>query len=133
MEEQDVETSKENTPANEFPAKFTEGKDELNLAEFPLCGIASRLHPSQKTLSFEDRVYDSGRGEMITRQLTITGSDEFGLPTALDDEVLLGLIQLSKLQDFADRMVHFTRYQLLRLLSWRDESKNYGRVEKSLN
>src|SRR6185436_664625 len=65
--------------------------------------------------------------------LTITASDEHGLPTAPDDEVILGLIQLSKLQHFADRKVHFTRYQLLQLLDWRDESKSYARLETSLN
>ncbi len=115
------------------PTRVLDAKDELNLAEFPLCAIADRLPPGQKSLSFEDRVWDSARGEMVVRQLTITGSEEFGLPTALDDEVLLGLIQLSKLQHFSDRKVHFTRYQFLRLLSWADESKNYERLEKSLN
>ena len=80
--------------------KLTDGRDELNLAEFPLSAIADRLDPSQKTLAFEDRIWDANRGEMVTRQLTITASDQYGLPTALDDEVILGLVQLSKLRDF---------------------------------
>src|ERR1700722_10942401 len=83
--------------------KLIEGKDELNLAEFPLSTISDRTNQEQKTLVFEDRVFDKGRGEMITRQFTITASDQFGLPTATDDEVILGLIQLSKMQNFADR------------------------------
>ena len=65
--------------------------------------------------------------------LRITGSDAYGLPTALDDEVLLGLIQLTRLQDFAERKVPFTRHQLLGILGWRDDSKSYARVEASLN
>ena len=113
--------------------RSTEARDEMNLAEFPLCCIADRPEPGQKTLTFEDQTWDANRREMITRRLLITGSDEYGLPTALDDEVLLGLVQLSTLQDFGDRKVHFTRYQLLRLLNWRDEGKNYHRLEKSLN
>ena len=113
--------------------KSADGKDELNLAEFPLCALAHRLQPDQKTLRFEDRVWDGRRKETITRQLTITGSDAYGLPTALDDEVLLGLIQLSKLNQFADRIVRFTRYQLIQLLGWRNESKSYERLEASLN
>src|SRR6185503_1200604 len=116
-----------------IPVKLPDARDELNLAEFPLCAIADRLAPEQKTLTFEDRTWDSNRGEMVVRQLTVTGSDEYGLPTALDDEVLLGLIQLSKLQCFCDRKVQFTRYQLLRLLGWGDDHKSYGRLEKSLN
>lgn len=98
-----------------LPVSFIKAGDELNLAEFPLCCIADRTDPRQKTLAFEDKISDGSRGEMITRQLLITGSDECGLPTALDDEVFLGLIQLSKILGFADRKVHFTRYQLLPL------------------
>ena len=116
-----------------MPQRHNDGKDELNLAEFPLCALAHRLRPEQRTLRFEDRVWDEGRGGMITRQLTITGSDAYGLPTALDDEVLLGLIQLTRQQGFADRKVAFTRHQLLRLLGWREDSKSYARLEASLN
>ena len=74
-----------------------EGKDELNLAEFPLAVISSRPQPDIKTLCFEDRIWDMSRSEMVTRKLIITASDEYGLPTALDEEVILGLVQLSKL------------------------------------
>ena len=110
-----------------------DGKDELNLAEFPLCSLAHRLRPDQKTLHFTDHIWDEGRGETITRQLTVTGSDAYGLPTALDDEVLLGLIQLSRQGGFAERKVLFTRYQLIQLLGWREETKSYERLEASLN
>jgi len=111
-----------------------DAKDEMNLAEFPLCALAHRLRPGVKTLQFEDRQFwDKGRKEYITRQLTVTGSDAFGLPTALDDEVLLGLIQLSRQRGFADRKVPFTRHELIRLLGWRDDSKSYHRLETSLN
>ncbi|RYD36364.1 MAG: hypothetical protein EOP86_06190, partial [Verrucomicrobiaceae bacterium] len=41
----------------------TDGKDELNLAEFPLSSISDRLDPDQKTMVFEDRVYDERRGD----------------------------------------------------------------------
>lgn len=113
--------------------KTTDGRDELNLAEFPLCTLAHRLRPDQKTLQFEDRVWDDRHCASVPRQLTITGSDAYGLPTALDDEVLLGLIQLTKLRSFVDRKVPFTRYHLIRILGWRNDSKSYGRIEESLN
>lgn len=132
-----METGEEAVPSHNAAGQpefsFTEARDELNLAEFPLCCIADRAEPGKKTLTFEDRIRDSSRGETVTRKLLVTGSEEYGLPTALDDEVLLGLIQLSKLREFADRKVFFTRYQLLRLLNWPDETKNYQRLEKSLN
>lgn len=115
------------------PPKLSQGKDEMNLAEFPISAIAERVDPDQKTLFFEDRIWDDSRGEMITRKLTVTASNQYGLPTALDDEVILGLVQLSKIQGFADRRVQFTRYQLIRLLGWRDDSQSYERIEQSLN
>ena len=47
--------------------------------------------------------------------------------------MLLGLIQLTRLQDFASRRINFTRYRLIQMLGWRDESKTYERLERSLN
>lgn len=108
-------------------------RDEMNLAEFPLSAIADRTDPSQKTLRFEDQTWDPSRDVMVTRRLTITASDEYGLPTATDDEVILGLIQLSLQRNFVERKVPFTRYQLIEVLGWRQEGKSYERLEQSLN
>ena len=118
---------------NSMPQTNCEAKDEMNLAEFPLCALSHRLKPEVKTLRYEDRKWDEGRNDWITRQLTVTGSDAHGLPTEKDDEVLLGLIQLTRLRGFADRKVFFTRHELIRMLGWRDDSKSYARVEASLN
>lgn len=116
-----------------MPEKQPEGRDELNLAEFPLCALAHRVPADQKTLHFTDRVWDQQRGQHVVRELTVTGSDAFGLPTALDDEVLLGLIQVTKARGFEDRKIAFTRHELLRTLGWGDDAKSYRRVEESLN
>ena len=58
-----------------------------------------------KTLVFEDKVFDRQHGEVVTRKLTVTGSDAYGLPTAVDDEVLVALLQLTKLDGFRDPKV----------------------------
>ncbi len=112
---------------------ITDGKDEMNLAEFPLSAISDRLDPDQKTLVFEDRIFDQQRGEMITRKLTITASDEYGLPTAIDDEVMLALVQVSKLQKFGNRKVSFSRFQIISMLGWGDSGRSYNRLETALN
>ena len=112
--------------------ELKEGRDEMNLAEFPLSLLADRAGADQRSLCFEDSVWDEGRKERITRQLTVTASEKHGLPTALDDEVLLGLVQLSKQRNFEDRKVPFTRYQLVELLGWREEGRSYVRLEESL-
>ena len=107
-------------------------RDELNFAEFPLASLSDRLPPGKKTLVFEDTITDRGRGQPVTRRLTISASEKFGLPTALDDEVILGLVQLSSAAKFGSRKVEFTRYQLIKTLGWRDESRSYQRVADSL-
>lgn len=109
-----------------------DGRDELNLAEFPLAAISDRIPDNQKTLVFEDQIFDAGKAKTITRRLTISAADKFGLPTSLDDEVILGLIQLTKQNRFAERKVNFSRYQLIQILGWRLEGRSYERLEKSL-
>jgi Replication initiator protein A len=108
------------------------GRDELNLAEFPLAPIAERHLDGQKTVVFRDEVWDAERREMLPRELAISGSDRYGLPTAKDDDVLLACVQLSSMQDFRSREAHFSRYGLLKLLRWEDSTRNYRRLLTSL-
>ncbi len=106
--------------------------DELNLAEFPLAAISDRFLDGTKTVVLEDTVFDREQNQYLPRRLTLSGSDRYGLPTSKDDDVLLACIQLSRLNDFATREVSFSRYEILRLLGWADESRNYERVATSL-
>ena len=100
------------------------GRDEMNLCEFPIATLADRVSPGCKTMVFEDR---HGR-------LTVSGSDAYGLPTAPDSDVIVGLIQLTKQRnDFTDPTVEFTRYELLKLLGWEDKGRNYRRLSESLH
>lgn len=116
----------------ERPTSRAHYRDELNFAEFPLAALADTVPSGQKTLVYTDTIFDRGRNEPVNRKLTITASDEYGLPTALDDEVILGLVQLTAKSNFDTKKVHFTRYELIRELDWRDESKSYERIEQSL-
>jgi hypothetical protein len=101
----------------EAPAAAGDGRDELNLAEFPLTALSHRAPANVKKLVFTDRIRDQGTGEFIARRLTVLASEEFGLPTSLDDDVLVGLIQLTKRSNnFSDRTVPFSRYALIELL-----------------
>jgi hypothetical protein len=99
------------------------GRDEMNLCEFPIASLADRVPEGCKTMVFEDR---HGR-------LTVSGSDAYGLPAAPDSDVIVGLIQLTKLRnDFTNPTVEFTRYELLRLLGWPDQTRYYRRLTESL-
>ena len=99
------------------------GRDEMNLAEFPITLLTERVPPGCKTMVFEDQ----------HGKLTVIGSDAYGLPTALDSDVIVILIQLTKMRnDFTDPTVEFTRYELLKLLGWEDRGRNYRRLSESL-
>ena len=99
------------------------GRDEMNLCEFPIATLTDRVPEGCKTMVFEDR---HGR-------LTVSGSDAYGLPAAPDSDVIVALIQLTKLRnDFTNPTVEFTRYELLKLLGWPDQTHFYRRLTESL-
>jgi hypothetical protein len=107
-------------------------RDEMNLAEFPLTVLSTRTDPSKKTLEFKDSVRGKN-GEILERSWIITGADKFGLPTASDDEVLLGLLKLTVDSGIRERKIFFTRYELLRTLKWTTEGRSYQRLQKALD
>jgi len=108
-------------------------KDELNLAEFPIAALTDRVPDGQNTLVFEDHL-DQRDGPPIVRRLSISGHGKLGLPVALDDQVIVGLIQLTKRHNnFTDPRVHFSRYELIELLGWPQDGHSYRRIEEALN
>ncbi|MFO0849927.1 MAG: replication initiator protein A [Gemmataceae bacterium] len=104
----------------------------MNLVECPLSAVSDRFLDGRKTVVFRDQVWDPDRKAFLKRELAISGSDRYGLPTAKDEDVLLACVQLSARQDFGDRQVRFSRYELLKLLRWPDEGKSYQRLSQSL-
>ena len=113
---------------------FWDGRDEMNLVEFPVALLAERAPKGIYTLKFQDEVRDQTTKQIIQRQVTVAATPEYGLPTAKDEEVLLGLLQLTKItNEFTDPRVLFSRYQLIDLLSWKQEGPSYRRLEKSFD
>lgn len=98
-------------------------RDEMNLAEFPITLLNDRVPAGVKTVEFHT----------ANGKLTVTGSDDYGLPTALDADVIVALIQATKARNnFTDPTVYFTRYELLKLLGWPDKAEYYRRLDDSL-
>lgn len=107
-------------------------RDEMNLAEFPLSVLSTRSNPKTKTLEFSDFVRNKN-GDLVDRKWIITGADKFGLPTASDDEVLLGLLKLTVDDGMRSNKVYFTRYEILKTLKWTTEGRSYTRLQKALD
>ncbi len=113
-------------------SEYTEGRDELNLAEFPIASLTRQIDPNVKTIHSTDTIWDNSTKSYIERKVTVTASDKFGLPNPIDEEVVLGLIQLSRLQGFRTHEVWFTRYQLIKILGWPANTYSYKRIKESL-
>jgi len=116
-----------------MPAAESAFKDELNLAEFPIAALSDRAPDGQTTLVFTDTI-EQRDGPPIVRRLTIEASAKHGLPAALDDEVMVGLIQLTKRRNnFTDQKVMFSRYELIDVLGWPQDGRSYRRIEEALH
>ena len=92
--------------------RFRDGRDEMNLVEFPFATLSERTNGT-RILEFQRETYCRLIGKPVIRKLTVTGDAKYGLPMAKDEEVYLGLLQLTKLHnDFKTAKVYFTRSRL---------------------
>lgn len=104
------------------------GRDELNLAEFPLTLLSDRVPEGLHYLTFKDTIFDDSKGELIERKLTITGSQKWGLPTAQDADVLMALIfHTRETNGFTCHRVPFSLYRILQI---QDKPATKGYNEK---
>jgi|GEM_PF-6085595 len=118
-----------------FPSlieSYRDGKDEMNIVEFPVAVIARAAQPGQLTISFGDTIRDQSTGKLMDRKVTVHGSETYGLPAAQDDEVLLGLIQICRMQGWPET-IRFTRYQLASLMGWALGGASYKRLYIALH
>jgi hypothetical protein len=106
------------------------GRDEMNLVEFPLTLLTEKATEGQTTLRYSDVITENGK--TTQREVIVTGSPEWGLPTAKDEDVLVGLLQLTKAKNaFTDAVVPFTRLDLIELLGWPNHHWSYTRLAHS--
>lgn len=107
--------------------------DEMNLAEFPLSMIGERVPPGVDRLVFEDVESPSDNGDRQVRRITVLGQEPFGLPTSVDDEVLMGCLRATKDAGFADRKVAFEPAAFLRSIQWKTDGPAYARLRRALD
>ena len=108
------------------------GGDEMNLAEFPFALLSDRQPAGLDTIQFSDVI--RGRGsERIQRTWIVTASEEFGLPVASDEQVYVALMELTREQGYSSRVVHLTRYDLIKRLGWPDKGGSYKRLKGALD
>lgn len=106
------------------------GKDEMNLIEFPFGPVTASAN---KTLEVEHEAWDPSLKREVTRRMMITGSDAFGLPKPIDDQVLVGMKTLTHEAGYSSRKVEFSGYHLCRTIGWAPDGRGYARLEESFD
>ncbi len=104
------------------------GGDEMNLAEFPFALLSDRQPDGIESIQFSDTIRGKD-GKSVERNWTVTGGDEFGLPVASDEQVYIALMELTREQNYANRIIHLTRYDLIHRLGWPDKGGSYQRLK----
>lgn len=105
------------------PVIDVQGRDEMNLAEFPIAALTDHVPRGCNTIRFGD----------ASGSVMITGSDAYGLPTPADADVIVALIQLTKRRNgFTAPTVPFRRAEVLAILGWPESGKSYRRLTESL-
>jgi Replication initiator protein A len=111
---------------------ITLGKDEMNLAEYPLSILTHRVPRDRKTYSFTQRITDH-QGTVIKQSWSVLGSDKYGLPTPYDDDVLIALLYCYKEQKPQGKKIHFSLYKLCQIMQKALSKREYDRMRDSLN
>lgn len=106
------------------------GRDEMNLVEFPFGPITAG---DAKTFEIEHPSFDKTLNRVVKRKLLITGSDAFGLPKPIDDQILMGMKALTYEAGFQSKKVEFSRYHLCRTLGWPTDGRTYRRLEEAFD
>ena len=113
---------------------FADGRDEMNLADFPI-SVLSRRPPKDAGGRLVDQVvseattYDPVARRRVPQRVTLSTSSRVGLPTPADENVVLALLHAAKRADgFAGPRVHFSPHQLFRVMRWDANGRSYTRL-----
>jgi hypothetical protein len=120
--------------AGEPRKRFHDGRDEMNLADFPI-SILQRQQPSdgngQKldTIVYESSRHDLATRQRVTQRVTLQSSARDGLPTPADEHVILALLFVAKhSNDFREPTVNFAPGQLFEIMGWSPNGRSYQRL-----
>lgn len=109
-----------------------EGKEELNMAEYPLQYLNKNVPAGQKTIEWQGSVINK-KGEEVPARWQVTGSDSVGLPRYRDKDVLLGLMYYWKLQGFSSpELIIENLSEFMNLIKWYNSAEGYRSLELSL-
>jgi hypothetical protein len=125
---QDYAADKMWTPSRSL---VTAGKDEMNLAEFPIATLRGR-GDSRREIVYHGEIVDRVTGIRMGQAWRVTGDSLLGLPNEFDERVYVALMAITARSDFTGRRVAFSVYQILKIMGQAANSRSYEFVERSL-
>ncbi len=118
--------------------RYHDGRDEMNLADFPISAL-QRAQPSDSEGRKLDRLeflasrYDPVKRQRVQQRVTLTSTARDGLPTPADEHVILALLYVAKhSSNFAEATVHFAPGQLFEIMGWAPNGRSYDRLRDVL-
>lgn len=116
---------------------LSDGRDEMNLADFPLAAL-TRTQKTEGNRKLDRLEFSASRFDPISRRrvqqkVTLTSTSREGLPTPADEHVILALLYLAKHGDnFAVDTVYFYPAQLFKIMGWEPNGRSYTRLREVL-
>ena len=107
------------------------GRDEMNLAEFPIALLTHRAN-LQKLTIHKERQITLPDGRTLQQEWIVTGTPEYGLPQPCDEDILLGLLKISSDHGFVSPKVEFSQRALLSLIRWSSQAWSHERLAQAL-
>lgn len=115
------------------------GRDELNLIDFPLGTLQSRQprdangQPATE-LVYEVNRFDEDLKRLVPKKLTIRTASLFGFPTPVEEELLIGLLLLTRSKNqFESPRVEFRLGELFELMNWQHSGASRKQLERGLD
>ncbi len=85
-------------------------------------------------LVFSVDAFDDNIGVVVPKKVTIRTSSKHGFPTPKEDELLIGLMQFTRMQNnFTKAKVEFRISELLRALGWADNGRSRRQLRNGLD
>src|SRR3954452_24391356 len=117
---------------------YQDGRDELNLADFPI-SVLQRQQPrdddgeKRDTAVYEAGRYDRDARQRVRQRVILETTSRYGLPTPADENVVLALLHVAKhTHNFWEPLVPFSPRQLFKIMGWAPNSRSYDRLRQVL-
>ncbi len=123
---------------NEGGSRYRDGRDEMNLADFPISALPRTQKSDEAGRKLDRMEFTASRYDPVSRQrvpqhVTLTSTARDGLPTPADEHVILALLYVAKHSDnFMEPTVRFAPTQLFDIMGWAPNGRSYTRLRDVL-